>query len=263
MKVLFSKLFTKKALFRWLVVFFSAVLLVSAGLLADYIIGSIRQKQQAEELANLRGSNGEKYVYVIHPDTGETVKILEEYATLFRLNPDLIGWIKINNTVINYPVMHTPGRQNYYLQRDFYERYSKHGTIYLKETADVNYPSDNLLLFGHRMNDGTMFSDLLKYKNREFFLENPTISFNTLTNYRNYQIMAVFEVDTADKSFFHYHSFVDGNTHSFDAYVMRCKQLSLYDTGIIAVEGDKLLTLSTCNENSETGRFVVVAKQLP
>lgn len=262
MKVLFSKLFTKKAIFRGLVVFFSVVLLVSAGFLADYIIGSIKQRQQFKELSDLIGSNGEKYAYVIHPDTGETVKILEEYTTLFRLNPDLIGWIKINNTIIDYPVMHTPDRQNYYLQRDFYERYSKHGTIYLKETADINYPSDNLILFGHRMNDGTMFTDLLKYKEKEFFLQNPTISLNSLTDYRNYQIIAVFEVDTADSSYFHYHSFVDGNTHSFDAYVLRCKQLSLYDTGVTAVDGDKLLTLSTCDDDTETGRFVVVAKQI-
>ena len=262
MNELFSKLFTKKVLFRALIVLFSAVLLASAVFLTDYIIKSVKQKRQNEALADLRGSNGEKYAYVIHPDTGETVKILEEFSSLFRLNPDMVGWIEIENTRINYPVMQTPTRQNYYLQRDFYETYSKHGTIYVRETAYVDVPSDNLTIYGHKMNDGSMFSDLLKYKDPEFFRQNPIISFDTLYEYRDYQIIAVFTVDTTDEDYFRYYTYVDGDAQQFTEYVVQCKYLSLYDTGVTAIHGDKLITLSTCDDDIKTGRFVVVAKQI-
>lgn len=262
MRVRFSQLFTRKNLFRGLIVLFSVVFLVSAGFLADYIIKSVKQKKQFGALSNMLGGSNGNYTSVIHPKTGETVKILPEFATLFNQNPDLVGWIKINNTIIDYPVMQTPDYQNYYLQRDFYEHYSKHGTIYVRETADIKAPSDNLTIFGHKMNDGTMFSDLLKYKDQSFFLQSPTISFNTLYDRHDYQIMSVFLVDTTDENYFRYYQFVDGDAEQFNEYVAQCKALSLYDTGITAADGDKLITLSTCDDDIKTGRVVVVAKQI-
>ena len=266
MKALFSKLLSKKALFCVLVALFSVVLLVSAGFLTDYIIDSVKQKQQFDKLAGIvqeeAGADGVNYAYVIHPETGHTVKILAEYATLFTMNPDLVGWIKVDNTVINYPVMQTPGWQNYYLQRDFYEQYSKHGTIYVRETADIKEPSDNLTIYGHRMNDGTMFSDLLKYKDQDFFQQNPTITFNTIYEHHDYQIISVFIVDTTDIDYFPYYTYVDGDAKQFNNYVAQCKALSLYDTGVTAADGDKLITLSTCDDDIQTGRVVVVAKQI-
>ena len=262
MKAAFSKLFTKKNLYRLLIAFFSVVFLVSAGFLADYIISSIKQRQQLKELSELIGSKGEKYVYVIHPNTGETVKILEEYATLFELNPDFIGWIKVDNTIIDYPVMQKPDWRTYYLQRDFYGTYNKHGTIYVTETADVKAPSDNMTIFGHRMNDGTMFSDLLKYKDEEFFKKSPTITFNTIYDYREYQILSVFVTAAYYDTYFPYYAFVDGDAEDFEDYVDECKALSLYDTGVTAVDGDKLITLSTCDNVVKNGRVVIVAKQI-
>ncbi|MBQ3529734.1 MAG: class B sortase [Oscillospiraceae bacterium] len=277
MKAAFSKLFTKKNIFRLLIALFSVVFLVSAGFLADYIIGSVKQKQQFNELSNMlqqgqqqtgnnqnsvSGSDSVDYTIVIHPKTGETMKILTEYAPIFTLNPDLIGWIKVNNTIIDYPVMQTPDWENYYLKRDFYGTYSKHGTIYVTETADVKAPSDNMTIYGHKMNDGTMFADLLKYKDQEFFKQNPTITFNTIYDYREYQILSVFVIVATEDTYFPYYTFVDGDAHQFEDYVKKCKALSIYDTGIDAVDGDKLITLSTCDHVIKNGRFVIVAKQI-
>ena len=277
MKALFSKLFTKKNLFRGLVVLFSAVFLVSAGFLADYIIGSVKQKQQYQNLSNLlqqgqqTGGNGQSgtsdsdadsYTIVVHPKTGETMKILTEYVPIFNLNPDLVGWIKVGNTIIDYPVLQTPDWPNYYLRRDFNGQYSKHGTIYVTETADVKAPSDNMTIYGHKMNDGTMFADLLKYKEQEFFIQNPTFSFDTIYEHRSYQIISVFVVDVSDENYFTYYTFVDGDAQQFEDYVTECKDLSLYDTGVTAEDGDKLITLSTCDNVLKNGRLVIVAKQI-
>lgn len=278
MKAAFSKLFARKNLFRLLIVLFSVVFLVSAGFLADYIIGSVKQKQQFNELSNMLQQNQQQagnnsqggdsasdaanYTIVVHPKTGETMKILTEYVPIFNLNPDLVGWIKVNNTIIDYPVMQTPDWPNYYLKRDFYGTYSKHGTIYVTETADVKAPSDNMTIYGHKMNDGSMFADLLKYKEQDFFIQNPTFSFDAIYEHRNYQIIAVFVVDVSDENYFRYYTFVDGGTHQFEDYVARCKALSLYDTGVNAVDGDKLITLSTCDNVLKNGRLVVVAKQI-
>ena len=277
MKALFSKLFTKKNLFRILVMLFSAVFLVSAGFLVDYIIGSVKQKQQYEDLSNLlqqgqqtesNSQNGSpesdaaSYTIVVHPKTGETMKILTEYVPIFNLNPDLVGWIKVNNTIIDYPVLQTPDWPNYYLKRDFNGQYSKHGAIYVTEPADVKAPSDNMTIYGHRMNDGTMFADLLKYKDEEFFKQNPTITFNTIYDYREYQILCVFVTAAYEDTYFPYYTFVDGDAQEFEDYVEECKALSLYDTGITAVDGDKLITLSTCDNVIKNGRVVIVAKQI-
>ena len=275
MKAAFSKLFTKKNFFRLLIAIFSVVFLVSAGILVDYIIGSVKQKQQFKDLSNMlqqnqpAGNNAQNgstddgnYTIVVHPKTGETMKILTEFVPIFELNPDLVGWIKVNNTIIDYPVMQTPDWQNYYLRRDFYGQYSKHGTIYVTETADIKAPSDNMTIYGHKMNDGTMFADLLKYKDQAFFQQNPTITFNTIYEHREYQILSVFVIVATEDTYFPYYTFVDGDAQQFEDYVAKCKDLSLYDTGVDAVDGDKLITLSTCDHVIKNGRFVVVAKQI-
>ncbi len=281
MKMFFSKLFTQENIFRLLIVFFSIVFLVSAGYLAYYFIESAKSQRQYQELSNLlqqgqqqAGSSGAmsggaswlepgaSYTTVEHPETGEATQILTEYAEIFKLNPHLVGWIKVNNTIIDYPVMQTPDWPNYYLRRDFNRQYSKHGAIYVTEAANIKTPSDNMTIFGHKMNDGTMFSDLLKYKEEAFYLENPTISFNTIYYHRSYQIIAVFVTVASEDDYFPYYAFVDGNAGKFTNYVAKCKALSLYDTGATATEGDKLITLSTCDPIGKNGRFVIVAKEI-
>lgn len=276
MKAAFSKLFTKKNLFRGLVAVLCVVFLVSAAILIDYFIDSSKQKQQYQNLSDMlqqgqqsdsneqagSASDSANYTTVVHPKTGESLTILSEYVPIFNLNPDLVGWIKVNNTIIDYPVLQTPDWPNYYLKRDFNGQYSKHGAIYVTETADIKAPSDNMTIYGHKMNDGTMFADLLKYKNQDFFLQNPTITFNSIYEHHDYQIIAAFVIVASEDTYFPYYTFVDGNAHEFTDYVAKCKALSLYDTGVGAMDGDKLITLSTCDHDIKNGRFVIVAKQI-
>lgn len=281
----------KKYLYPALIVLFSAIFLFSAVQLVDYFIKSQKQKDQYDELSNLvqqvqgevtppdgnSGSNenagGESggnasntpistYMDVKHPVTGETVTVLREYALIFEMNPDTVGWIKMNGGKINYPVLQTPDRPNYYLDKDFYGKSSKHGAIYANEKANLDTPSDNVTLYGHKMRDGSMFASLHDYKSEKHYKENPYITFDTLTEHHTYQIFAVFRTTAIIGEGFTYHTFVDGNVATFPEFVATCKELSLYDTGVEVEYGDKLLTLSTCDHSVDYGRFVVVAKRI-
>ena len=202
------------------------------------------------------------HMIVKNPVTGQNVTVLREYAMIYAMNPDLVGWIKIDGTKINYPVMQTPDRPNYYLDRDFYGKNSVYGCIYAAEAADINAPSDNITIYGHKMKDGSMFAALQDYKKKKFYESHPYITFDTLNEHHTYQIISVFKISTTVNYNFPYHTFVDGNETSFATFVKKCKDLSLYDTGIDAVYGDKLITLSTCDHTIRDGRLVVVAKRI-
>ena len=275
-----KKLRANRYLLPVLMIIFAGTFLVSAGILAKRAIEDRTQNRQNDHLAGLVqqvpvkrppiASDGPSdtydeplsaFVEITHPVTGKTIQVLREYAPVFQLNPDMVGWINLPDTKLNYPVVQTPDEPDFYLKRDFYKSSSRYGTIYAHAWADLNTPSDNVTLYGHNMNDGSMFAALHGYESKEFYDANPYIYFDTLYEHRTYQVLSVFEIDIT-KVDFPYHNFIDGNTISFKDYVNTCRELSMYDTGVNATYGDKLLTLSTCDNNYSTDdiRFVVVAK---
>lgn len=205
-----------------------------------------------------------EYVTVKHPKTGKEVQMLPEFASLFEINPNIVGWISIDDTRVDYPVVKSPsGKKDYYLRRNFYGKYATAGTIYAREECDVFGPSDNITIYGHRMQDGSMFMALLDYKDPDFYPEHRYIRFDTLTQRGLYEIIAVFKTDATIGKGFSYHLFVDAaNEKEFDEFVSTCKELALYDTGVDAEYGDKLITLSTCDYYTKNGRLVVVAKKV-
>jgi len=283
----------KKYMLPGLLILFAAIFLVSAGFIIKYAMDSTKQKNNYNELANMveqiqqqiqqeqqlpQNPTGgatidptapfqppiSAYTEITHPETGEKLRLLREYAPIFQLNPDMVGWIKIPNTKINYPVVQTPDSPNYYLKRDFYQKSSRHGTVYANEKNNLFSPSDNVTLYGHNMSDGSMFAALHGYNKESFYKENPYITFDTIYEHHTYQIFAVFYTTDIVGQGFAYHTFIDGNTISFAEFVDECKALSLYNTGVEVSYGDKLLTLSTCDKNyaDDHGRFVVVAKRI-
>lgn len=196
------------------------------------------------------------------PVMEETESISEGVLSLHRENPDCIGWIQIEGTNINYPVMHCPDTTDYYLHRDFYGEYSKSGTPYMAEKCDLQ-TSDNLTIYGHHMSSGSMFADLDKYKSKDFYTQHPVVKFDTIYGNGEYQIIAVFVTSVYAADTFSYYSFIEaGNEAEYQDYVNTCKYKSLYDTGHTAEYGDKLITLSTCEYSQTNGRMVVVAKKL-
>lgn len=195
----------------------------------------------------------------------EEKTLLPEYAELFLQNTDMVGWIKVEDTNINYPVMHTPDNPDFYLKHGFDKGYTDYGCPYAQENCDVQEPSDNVIIYGHHMKNGSMFCDLEKFKSEDFYKEHRMISFNTLTDKCEYEIVAVFKtfVYSDSPESFKYYRFVNAETsEQFDEYIAKCKELSLYDTGVSAEYGDKLITLSTCEYSRSNGRLVVVAKRV-
>lgn len=190
-------------------------------------------------------------------------EILFRYRSLYTINNDMVGFLEIPGTNIKYPVVQSPYQANYYLRRNFYKRSATCGTIYVREACDVNKPSDNLTIYGHKMTNGTMFAQLHKYKDQDFYEDNNIIYFDTLTEYHTYEIFAVFQTQANLGSSFNYHLFDDAKDEAeFDQFVKSCKALSYYDTGITPTYGDKLITLSTCDKTIEEGRLVVVARRI-
>ena len=201
-------------------------------------------------------------VSVLPGQAEEKPVMLAGYAGLYEENKDLAGWLSIEDTKIDYPVMQKEDN-TYYLHHDFYGEDSKYGCLYVKEQADLD-DGTNFIIYGHNMKDGSMFGDLDLYLKESFYKEHPTVSFDTLYEERTYEIVAVFrsQVYNADDDVFKYYQFYEADTQEeFEDFYGNIKELSLYDTGVEAKFGDTFLTLSTCAYHVPDGRLVVVAKR--
>lgn len=119
------------------------------------------------------------------------------------------------------------------------------------------------MLYGHHMNNGSMFSDLCKYESEDFYQDHKTIHFDTLDSFGEYEVIAAFKTVAYSEQGFKYYHFVRAEQEEdFDEFIAKCKELALYDTGVTAEYGDQLITLSTCEYSRTNGRMVVVAKLL-
>ena len=198
------------------------------------------------------------------PDLESGHDLLPWYQELHDENPDMVGWLQIEGTKVNYPVMQTSeDNANYYLYRDFDKNESVRGSIYAQEACDIFKPSDNITLFGHNMKDGSMFAYLGNYYQKSAWENNPLIFFDTLNESHVYKIFAVFKTSGTDGVGFAYHLMSDAKDEAeFNQFVATCKELAFYDTGITPVYGDKLLCLSTCEYTIDNGRFVVAAVRI-
>lgn len=257
-----------KLLYILLLAILLAVFFVSGYFVVDYLLESREQGAIYDELAAIMENEAtavptepeETVPTATEEDAPKIPTILPAYLKLHRENPDMVGWIKIDGTDISYPVMQSPDRKDYYLYRNFYGQQSSHGSIYVREECDIVRPSDNVVIYGHRMKDGSMFENLTKFERQSFWEEYPSIRFDTVYEEHTYEVFAVFRTTAILGKGFEYHNFLEAATEAdFDAYVDTCKSLALYDTGITPEYGDKLITLSTCEYSQPNGRLVVVA----
>ena len=190
---------------------------------------------------------------------------LRKYDELYNKNPDFFGWLKIEGTKIDYPVMYKPEDPEYYLHRDFYGKYSDSGMLFI----DGQCPrvSNYYLIYGHHMNNGTMFGELPKYAKVDFYQDHKIIFFDTRYENRDYEVVAAFYgkiyPKEEEKDHFCYYNVKElSSEKEFTDYVNNVKANAIYETGITPKFGDELITLSTCNYHTEDGRFVVVARRI-
>ncbi len=203
---------------------------------------------------------------VIHYDNQEIVvpDILEEYKMLYSLNQKLIGWVKIDDTYIDYPVLQT-SNNDYYIDHNFDQEQDRNGSIFLDADCTILPRSTNLILYGHHMRSGRMFGQLNKYSSESFYEDHKLIQFDTIYERGTYEVMFVFRSKVYEESeiVFKYYQFINAASETeFNSYMREMAEMSLYDTGVTAEYGDELLTLSTCDYYTDYGRFVVVAKKV-
>ncbi len=188
--------------------------------------------------------------------------ILPEYSVLNKQNNDLFGWLRIDDTPINYPVMHTPENPQYYLRRAFDKSDTQSGTPFLDGACYDG--CGNYILYGHHMKNETMFGTLPKYADKEYWEQHKTVYFDTLYEHGEYEVIASFygKAIAEDNLGFRYYQYTDLTDPAvFAEYMEQVEAAAIYDTGLSADYGDELITLSTCSYHTDNGRFVVVARR--
>ena len=259
---------------RGIVAVCSLLVVGSLAYLADYSYRTKRLDDYAAIQKNLKNTalttpetpeTPETTVIHYDDDTADTLPdILPEYQTLYSLNKRLIGWVKIDDTYIDYPVLQTVNN-DYYLNHNFDQEEDKNGSIFLDKDCSIYPRSTNLILYGHHMRSGRMFGQLNKYSSEKFYKEHKYIQFDTIYEKGTYEVMYVFRSKIYEESeiVFKYYQFTDAVSETeFESNMMQMADMSLYDTGVSAEYGDELLTLSTCDYYTSDGRFVVVAKKI-
>ena len=175
-------------------------------------------------------------------------------SELTSMNSDCFGWVSITGTNINYPVMHTPDNPQKYLNKNFYGEYSLSGVPFLDGRCTST--STNLIIYGHHMNNGTMFADLCNYTDYSYFTEHPTVVLETKDGVFAYSVFSVMKVKSDDD----WYKFTTAGTEkSYEKKISYAKEKSIYDTKITPVYGQQILTLSTCYGSNQNDRILVLA----
>ena len=254
---------------RIIVILASIVAALSFGYFGVYYFYSARTNAEYSQLAELKGSDvlsdaPKRNGISIHKESVKLPDVLDEYKTLYEKNKKLIGWLKIDDTLIDYPVMQTSDNE-YYLDHNYNQEYDKNGSLFLDCDCSAYPQSTNLIIYGHHMKSGQMFGELQKYAKESYAQKHSTIQFDTIYEKGTYQVMYVFrsKVYNENDIVFKYYQFIEANSEEeFNSYMREMEAVSLYDTGVTASFGDSILTLSTCDYSQEDGRFVVVAKKI-
>ena len=197
--------------------------------------------------------------------TEEVLAVANPYADSYLANDDMAGWLKIPDTVIDYPVMWTPEDENYYLYRGFNKAENKNGCLILDTDSSLDPLTTNLIIHGHNMKSGAMFGNLTDYEDKNYYEKHKQIILYTPECQRNYEVIAVFRSQVykkSDKVFKFYKFFQADTEEEFLDFYDNIKALSIYDTGVSAEFGDHFITLSTCVYHVTNGRFVVIAKEV-
>lgn len=191
--------------------------------------------------------------------------MMAKYAYLYAINQDLVGWIKIPNSMIDVQVVQT-GDNATYLKKDFYGNYSRYGCPCMDYRNDPKYLNKNTIIYGHHMSDGLVFADLTKYKTIEGFQESPVISFDTLYRSYTFKVYAVLITNSKEEDdngyIFNYTVTEFGSNEKFMEYIAAVDERKLYTTGVDIQPTDKILTLQTCTYEFSDARLVVIGRML-
>lgn len=248
----------------------SAVLVTCGVMIGGELLSRQKEKEDFEQLAKLvaveKPSISPAPSVNALPDNSEAPEETpaedepvptRDLSELFAMNEDFVGWLCIPGTDINYPVMHTPDEPERYLRRNFHGEYSESGVPFLDFRCSLD--SDNLIIYGHNMMNGTMFAGLQGYVQKDFCEQHPIIEFQTADGCAGYQVFAVAWVKSNDD----WYKFVNADTtEDFNKAVEKIADKALFLVGDTPQFGTQILTLSTCYDSAHNGRLLVLAAKL-
>ena len=246
---------------KYKIIGLSIILVILIACLSYFVFINFRDKKLNQEL--------QENIPNIEIDISEEIDINQEvFDTVIDLqkeNADVKGWIKINDTKINYPLLQ--GIDNdYYLNRNYQKEYSSYGSIFIDSESNLDDVNSNVIIYGHSMKDQEMFQNLLNYANKEYYDSHKIIEIYTSNEVRKYEIVTVFKSRVFyqdEQNVFRYYYCHDlSSEEKYNDYVNNSKNLELYNTGVDAHFGEQLITLITCEYSEDNGRMVVVAKRV-
>lgn len=233
------------------------IFIASISYLGYYIYDTHKNKKDNMEISNIDIDTTQV--------TEEKTERMLQIEELKKENNEIIGWLEIEGTSINYPVLQAADN-DFYLNHNYKKESSALGSIFLDKDFNLEEGSSNYLIYGHRSKNGLMFEDLIKYAKEDFYKEHKTMKFTTVKEDATYEILSVFYSRVyykSEKNVFRYYYFVNANNEDeYNDFVNNAKKASIYDTGVTAEYGEQLLTLSTCEYSQQDGRFVIVAKKI-
>lgn len=234
----------------------AVLLMISLCVLASEIWGMRQNRKAIEKVYETMENSGTAEDVTEEAADGWT----ERYRALAEENGDLFGWIHIAGTDIDLPVMYSPDDPSYYLKHNFWKKWSDYGTPFLDGNCEPGV-SNNYVIYGHNMKNGTMFAQLHEYESEEFWKEHPYIQFDTLTEQGTYEIFAVFHFDIDNEDYF-FNAHVNMGEMEVREFVDEASARQLYDADIEPEYGDQFLTLCTCDKTYRNGRFFVIARKV-
>lgn len=217
-------------------------------------------KATDDRAAELKGKNPFKRTKSVNE---KDLKVLKEYRELKAENPNLVGWLRIDGTDVNYPVMQSKDN-SYYLSHSFDGKNSTAGALFMDYRSDAVNPTTNTIIYGHNMNNGSMFGGLKQFLSEKYFNKHTTIKFDTIYEHREYELVAVClaKVQDSKDNTFRYYNFIQAkNENEWDAFTESVGAM-IVNGGMSVKAGDELLTLSTCNSYIEDGRLFLLAKRV-
>ena len=225
-----------------------------AEIVTEESTGNDTEKEQFINPNLLKVSDSDNEVQAEQPVYYTTYYEPHSISELIAMNSECFGWISITGTNINYPVMHTPDNPQKYLNKNFYGEYSLSGVPFLDSRCSTD--STNLIIYGHHMNNGTMFAELCNYTSSSYRDEHKAVALETKGGVSAYTVFAVLKVKSDDE----WYRFTSELTENrYNSMVEYAKEKSIYETGIAPKYDQQILTLSTCYGNNQNDRILVLA----
>lgn len=220
---------------------------VCIGILLSYYFEYKKGDELMEEIA--------QYVSIPQENASEDEKFLVDYDALAEINPDFVGWLYLEGTVINYPVVQGEDN-NYYLSHVFEGEQHKYGSIFMDYRNHANFEDFNTVIYGHRMNSGAMFGSLIEYKNQEYYEQHPVFMLYTKEQVYRLEIFAAYEIEAKMENVpFHF-----ATDEEYQAYLDSAMAQSDIQTDVSVNTSEHIVTLSTCTKTNQNKRFIVQAK---